>query len=398
MFKFFKEKLQNLFKTEEKLEKEPEVKKQKSEKKTVEKSIKSKKEVKLKEKQIKSIQESKKDTVKEENYETKPSEHIIYPEPEEKSSFFDRFKRKKEENTDTIEEETIHQNIFSKIQSKFNTVKLDQETFNRFFENLEMLMLENNVALEVVEKIRDDMEKRLVNIEVKKDKLEEEIKNSLKESIQDILIPPFDIIEKIKKKEGTFIILFFGINGSGKTTTISKIAYMLKQNRIPCVLAAGDTFRAASIEQLQKHGENLEIKVIHQTYGSDPSAVAFDAIKYAEAHKVKVVLIDTAGRMHTKDNLLKEMEKIVRVTKPDLKIFVAESITGNDATEQAKIFNEVANIDGTILTKADVDEKGGTAISIGYVTKKPILFLGTGQEYKDLTKFDPKEILVNLGL
>ncbi|MFA6022982.1 MAG: signal recognition particle-docking protein FtsY [Candidatus Pacearchaeota archaeon] len=288
--------------------------------------------------------------------------------------------------------------FFSRIQTRFNTVQINQKTFDEFFEKLEMLLLENNVALSVVDKIREDMQKRLVNIEVKKDQLENEIKNTLRDSILEILIEPFDLIEKIKKKEGTFVILFFGINGSGKTTTIAKVASLLQKNKISSVLAAADTFRAASIEQLEKHGEKLGIKVIHQEYGSDPSAVAFDAIKYAQAHQIKVVLIDTAGRMHTKDNLLKEMEKIVRVTKPDLKIFVAESITGNDATEQAKIFNETANIDGSILTKADVDEKGGTAISIGYVTGKPILFLGTGQEYKDLEKFDPKDIIANLGL
>ena len=259
-------------------------------------------------------------------------------------------------------------------------------------------MLENNVALKVVDKIRNDLEKKLINIEIKKDQLENEIKTSLKESILDVLIPPFDLIEKIKSKDGTFVILFFGINGCGKTTSIAKLASILKENQITSVLAAGDTFRAASIEQLIKHGDRLGLKVIHQDYGSDPAAVAFDAINYAKSHQIKVVLIDTAGRMHTKDNLLKEMEKIIRVTKPDLKIFVAESITGNDATEQAKAFNEIADIDGTILTKADVDEKGGTAISIGYVTGKPILYLGTGQSYKDLTKFDPNEVIVGLGL
>jgi len=292
-----------------------------------------------------------------------------------------------------------NEGFFSRFKKKFTTTKLDQEIFNEFFEKLEMLLLENNVALAVVDKIRDDMEKKLVNIEVKKDQLENEIKSSLKESILEILIPPFNLIDKIKKKEnGPFVILFFGINGSGKTTTIAKIANMLAENKLSSVFAAADTFRAASIEQLMKHGETLGIKVIHQTYGSDPAAVAYDAISYAKAHQIKVVLIDTAGRMHTKSDLMREMEKIIRVTQPDLKIFVAESITGNDATEQAKIFNETANIDATILTKADVDEKGGTAISIGYVTGKPILFLGTGQKYTDLQKFSPDEIIVNLGL
>ena len=124
------------------------------------------------------------------------------------------------------------------------------------------------------------------------------------------------------------------------------------------VLAAADTFRAAAIDQLQEHADKLKVNMLKHDYGSDPAAVAFDAIQHAKKHKKKVVLIDTAGRMYTKANLMKEMEKIVKVSKPDLKIFVGESITGNDATEQAKMFNETAGIDGIILTKADVDEKG----------------------------------------
>jgi fused signal recognition particle receptor len=383
MFKFFKEKLKDLFKSEKE---EPE---------TVEKvKVKVGKEKKIKEKpEIKKEGKSKKkEEIKEELYEEVEiiKDELKHEELEEKT-----------QNIESTSEQPVKKEkvgFFTRIQTRFNTVQLDQETFDEFFEKLEMLLLENNVALEVVDKIREDMQKQLINIEIKKDKLEEEIKNSLRESILEILIKPYDLIDKIKEKQGTFVILFFGINGSGKTTSISKIASLLQKNKISSVFAAADTFRAASIEQLEKHGEKLGIKVIHQEYGSDPSAVAFDAIKYAQAHQIKVVLIDTAGRMHTKDNLLKEMEKIVRVTKPDLKIFVAESITGNDATEQAKIFNQAITLDGTILTKADVDEKGGTAISIGYVTKKPILFLGIGQEYKDLEKFDPKDIIANLGL
>jgi fused signal recognition particle receptor len=411
MFKFFKEKLQTLFKTDEKEEKiAKQVNEKLAKKQEKVKRVKEKKSKELKQEIKEVIEEAKEELVEKENIkeaikEELPKEHHLkLNRDEKKSSFFDRFRKQKENEKEEeviekqITEEKVKEGLISKIQAKFNTVKIDQKTFNEFFEELELLLIENNVALPVVDKIRENMEKSLVNIEVKKDQIEKEIKNALKESILELLISPFDIIEKIKNKEGTFIILFFGINGSGKTTSISKLAHLLQKNKISSVFAAADTFRAASIEQLSKHGEKLGIKVIHQDYGADPSAVAFDAIKYAQAHQIKVVLIDTAGRMHTKDNLLKEMEKIIRVTKPDLKIFVAESITGNDATEQAKIFNETAGIDGTILTKSDVDEKGGTAISIGHITNKPILFLGTGQEYKDLIKFDPKEIIANLGL
>jgi fused signal recognition particle receptor len=312
----------------------------------------------------------------------------------------------KEDNKEKIEyiaektEEAIKKKgLFKRIKERFTTTTLEKKEFEELFEELEMLMIENNVALSVIDKIREDLEKEIVGVEINKNELDKKIKDSLKKSISSILIEPFNFIEKINNSEAKpFVILFFGINGSGKTTTISKIADMLNKNKISSVISASDTFRAASIEQLKKHGEKLGVKIIHQNYGADPSAVAFDTIQHAKSNEIKVVLIDTAGRMHTKDNLLKEMDKIIRVTQPNLKIFVAESITGNDATEQAKIFNESFGIDGTILTKADVDEKGGTAISIGHVTKKPILFLGTGQEYKNLEKFSPEKIIESLGL
>ena len=188
------------------------------------------------------------------------------------------------------------------------------------------------------------------------------------------------------------------INGSGKTTTIAKIAKLLQENRLKVVIAASDTFRAAAIHQLQEHADRLGVKLIKHDYGSDPAAVAFDAIKYAEAHGIDVVLIDTAGRLHSNVNLMAEMEKVARVAKPDLKIFVGESITGNDCVEQARSFNNAIGIDGIILAKADVDEKGGAAISVSYVTKKPILYLGTGQEYDDLEPFSAEAVVDSLGL
>ena len=182
------------------------------------------------------------------------------------------------------------------------------------------------------------------------------------------------------------------------TTTIAKMAYFLKQNKISCVLAAADTFRAASIEQLKIHAQKLSLPIIAHQYGADPASVAFDAKKYAEAHNIQVVLIDTAGRMYTKTNLIKEMEKIVRISSPDLKLFIGESITGNDVVEQAKTFNEAISIDGIILSKADVDEKAGAILSVSQVTNKPIYFLGVGQNYSNLQPFKKSSVLKNLGL
>ena len=294
------------------------------------------------------------------------------------------------------EEKEEKPSIFQRLKEKFS-YKLSEQDFEEIFESLEMLLLENNVALEAVEAIKKQLKEELINKDIKKQNLEQEIKTALKKTIENILIESDDFLETVKLKK-PFVIVFFGINGGGKTTTISKIAHLLLKNKISCVLAASDTFRAASIEQLQVHADKLKIKVIKHDYGADPAAVAFDAIKHAKAHGIEVVLIDTAGRMHTKENLLNEMEKICRVTKPDLKIFVAESIAGNDAIQQAKNFNETIGIDGSILTKADVDEKGGTAISISYITKKPIFYLGTGQKYEDLEPFNKEEFIKELGL
>jgi len=286
-----------------------------------------------------------------------------------------------------------------KIKSKVNKVKISEAEFEVYAEELELLLLENNVALEVAEKIIEELKENIVGKELLRKEVEEEIKDSLKEIVRGILVEPFDIIEKIKeKKEKPYVILFCGINGTGKTTTIAKIAEMLKKKKLSCILAAADTFRAASIEQIKKHGDKLGVKVIAHEYGSDPASVGFDAIKYAQKNRIDCVLIDTAGRIHTDKNLMAQIEKVARVCKPDAKIFVGESITGNDSVEQVKSFDWAVGIDGIILTKADVDEKGGTALSLGYVTKKPILFLGTGQEYNAIEVFDKKKFVRELGL
>ena len=260
--------------------------------------------------------------------------------------------------------------------------------------------MENNVAMEVIEKIKQDLKDKIVDKPIKRTMIGETISLTLKNSIEGLFEEnDFKIIDEIRnKKEKPYIIMFFGINGSGKTTTIAKIASMLKSKKISCVLAASDTFRAASIEQLSQHADKIGVKVIKHGYGSDPAAVAFDAISHAKAKNIDVVLIDTAGRMQSNTNLIDELKKVTRVAKPNLRIFVGESITGNDCINQAREFNESIGIDGIILAKADVDEKGGAAISISYVTKKPILYLGIGQEYGDLEPFNQEKIIGGIGL
>ena len=258
-------------------------------------------------------------------------------------------------------------------------------------------MLENNVALVVIEKIKEDMRKKLVDKKLKRSELDNIVIDSLKESIDEILSQEkIDFIKTVKQKK-PFVICFFGINGSGKTTTIAKIAHFLQHHKISVVLAAADTFRAAAIDQLEKHGMNIGVKVIKQGYGSDAAAVAFDAIQHAKAHNIDVVLIDTAGRSHSNVNLMDELKKIIRVANPDMKIFVGDSLTGNDMVEQADKYATTIGVDGIVLAKADADEKGGATISASYVTKKPIIFLGMGQDYEDIEYFDKEKIMKNLG-
>src|SRR3989344_6336134 len=289
--------------------------------------------------------------------------------------------------------------FFSKFTEKLTTKKIDDEKFEDLFSDLEMVLLENNVALEVISKIKDDLKMDLVNVPLK-GKIESLIKESLKRSLEEVLQETnFDLIKEIKNKsDKPYIIVFVGVNGSGKTTTVAKLAYLLKENNLKPLLVAADTFRAASIHQLEEHANNLKIKIIKHDYGSDPTAVAFDGVKYAKAHGLDVVLIDTAGRQHSNKNLIEEMKKITRVINPDLKVFVGESITGNDCVSQIKEFNDAISIDSIILSKVDIDERGGAAISISYVSGKPILYVGVGQGYNNLEKFDKDKILASIGI
>ena len=290
--------------------------------------------------------------------------------------------------------------MFSFFKKKFFEAvsglrELDARKLDELFFDIELALLEANVCLEVVEDLKKRVKAKLLGRKVARGEAREIIIESLREEILDVLNKKIDFDDILKNKPG--VILFLGVNGSGKTLTVAKLAKWFKDKGYSVVIAAGDTFRAASIEQLESYANDIKVKIVKSQYKADPAAVAYNAIQHAKAKNVDVVLIDTAGRMHTDYNLLEEMKKIIKVAQPHLKIFVFDALTGNDAVEQAKAFNSVG-VDAIIATKIDADEKGGALLSVAYILQKPIIFIGTGQNYEDLEHFDVNKYLKNLGL
>ncbi|HEU4446437.1 MAG TPA: signal recognition particle-docking protein FtsY [Nitrososphaeraceae archaeon] len=273
--------------------------------------------------------------------------------------------------------------------------ELTEKDLNNVLSELEIALLQSDIAQEVIDVIVTKLKSELIGTKLEK---EQNAANIVQIKFRNAIVEMFsgsgevDLIKKITEKKdkrgGPFIVVFLGINGTGKTTTVAKVAHFLRKHNISVVLAAGDTHRAGAIEQISLHAEKLSLKVITQRYGADPSAVGRDAIDYAKKHHIDVVLVDTAGRMQTAKNLMDEINKIVRVVKPDIKLFVGDSLAGNDTINQAREFFEYTNFDGAILTKIDADAKGGSAISIVHITSRPIVYLGIGQGYEDIIPFD----------
>jgi len=287
---------------------------------------------------------------------------------------------------------------FSSAAKSLGERELKEKDIEDVLFQLEISLLESDVATEVIDSIKSDLKEKLIGTKVNKKEIEKFVKDSLIETISGLFdsAGKIDIFSKItlKKDSGQpYIILFVGINGTGKTTTLAKIAYLLKKSKYSVVIAAADTFRAGAIEQLKEHASRLNLKIIAQNYGSDPAAVARDAVLYAKSHKIDCVLVDTAGRMQTSKNLMEQIEKITKVINPDFKIFVGDSLAGNNTVNQAKEFHEHTKFDAAILTKSDADARGGAALSIVKVTSTPILYVGIGQEYEDLKTFD-KELFI----
>jgi fused signal recognition particle receptor len=302
--------------------------------------------------------------------------------------------------------------LFDKLKKAFSSIgirnigqkEISEKDIDGNLFDLQLALLESDVSQEVIDHLSEKLKKELTGI--KFDKGHDNVENIIRIRLQTTIAEMFakaekvDLIQRIKSKidskMGPYVIVFLGINGTGKTTTVAKMAHLLRKNGISVVMAAGDTHRAGAIEQITRHGEKLSLKVISQRYGADPSAVGRDAIDYSRKHHIDAVLIDTAGRMQTAKNLMDEISKIVRVVKPDMKLFVGDSLAGNDTINQSREFFQYTNFDGAILTKADADAKGGAAISIAHITSKPILYLGVGQTYDDIIPFDPDRFIESI--
>jgi fused signal recognition particle receptor len=262
---------------------------------------------------------------------------------------------------------------------------------------LELTLLESDVALPATDAIIANVRKGLVGKHRKiGESVDSLVVGALKVALLDVLGNGFNLLEYIRSHPKPVRILFTGVNGTGKTTTVAKIGSYLKKQGFSVVIGAGDTYRAGAIEQIGVHAGRLGIKIIQHPEGGDPSAVLFDTVQYAQSHKIDVVLADTAGRFHNKANLMSQLEKIKRVMKPDLVVYVDEAVAGNDAVTRAFEFDKTVGADAVVLTKADMDSRGGAAISIAHTIGKPLMFIGTGQSYDDITPFEPAQVVDEL--
>jgi fused signal recognition particle receptor len=291
--------------------------------------------------------------------------------------------------------------IFFETAKNLGQKSISKKDIDSILDELQISLMENDVAHEIVDEMTSKIKTEIMDLKLERSENSDQvITTKLYSFLHELFLSTNtktdviqSILEKKKSKAGPYSIVFLGINGTGKTTTVAKFCKLLRDRGISVVLAAADTHRAGAIEQITHHGNNLNVKVISQRYGADPSAVARDALEHAKKNYIEAVLIDTAGRMQTSKNLMEEVSKIIRVIKPDLKIFVGDSLAGNDTVNQAREFYEYTQYDGSILTKSDADSKGGAAISIAYLTHKPILYLGIGQGYGDLEEFDHDRFL-----
>jgi len=285
--------------------------------------------------------------------------------------------------------------IGTTLRSIFSSdITIGEGEVSDLLSELELSLLEADVAYDVSLDVSSQLRAKLVGMKVPKGKVEEKTSEAIQGVLESVMTSErkFDLVSRVRSLPKPAKILFVGPNGAGKTTTMAKIAHMLMQAGLTCVFSASDTFRAAAIEQTEVHAGRLGVKVVKSKYGADPASVAFDAVNFARTHSIDAVLIDSAGRQDTNANLLDELKKINRVAKPDVKIYIGESIGGNALLDQVRAFDEAIGMDGAILTKIDCDAKGGTALSLTKSTGIPVLYLGIGQAYTDLIPFEPQKI------
>ncbi len=294
-------------------------------------------------------------------------------------------------------------NAFSRAAKGVSQKELTEKVLDDVLLDLQIALLESDVAQEVVDDLSQELKKELLGLKLEKEQdATRLVQSKLRAAVAQIFerTNRFDLIEKINMKKeskaGPFVIVFLGINGTGKTTTVAKIANLLRRAGFSVVVAAGDTHRAGAIEQLEQHTNRLSLKIVKQRYGADPSSVGRDAYDHAKKNHIDIVLMDTAGRMQTSKNLMDEMGKIVRVVKPDVKLFIGDALAGNDTINQAREFFDYTNFDGAILTKVDADAKGGSAISIAHITSRPVIYIGVGQGYDDIVPFDSNKFIESL--
>ncbi|GAB3690234.1 signal recognition particle-docking protein FtsY [Salinarchaeum chitinilyticum] len=275
---------------------------------------------------------------------------------------------------------------------------IEEEDLEGPLQDLEMSLLASDVEMDVAQALLDNIREELVGeTRTVTTSTGAVVEEALQNALLDVIsVGQFDFEERLQQADKPVVIVFTGVNGVGKTTSIAKLSEYLADRGLSSVMANGDTFRAGANQQIREHADVLDRKLIAHEQGGDPAAVIYDAVEYAEANDVDVVLGDTAGRLHTSDGLMDQLAKIDRVVEPDMTLFVDEAVAGQDAVNRAREFDDAASIDGTILTKADADSGGGAAISIAHVTGKPILFLGTGQGYDDIERFDPEWIASEL--
>ncbi len=291
---------------------------------------------------------------------------------------FDKFKK-------TVKD--LSQDVKSSVTEK----EIEKSDIQPSLEKFRLQLLENNVSLMAAEDIEASITETLVGQTAGRLSVDEEIDKAIRDELEKSL-EEYDFIREVKSLDNPKVF-FIGFNGSGKTTTLAKVSSHLEKEGFDSVMGAGDTFRAASMEQLEEHGKNLDKKVVKHGYEADPAAVAYDAIEHAEKEG-KVALIDTAGRSHADRNLMDELKKMVDVNNPDITFLVVDGLAGNDVVEQIKAYEGM--FDALIVTKMDIDDKGGTVISAARESSKPVAFLGSGQDYSDLEEFDREKFIDDL--